>query len=164
MKKLFRFLFIVVLSVSLAACGNNETSNKIKEPTVSGNTQNSTSANGSQTFNAIDVNLTKLSSTMVYSEVYNMLVNSEDYLGKTVKMSGQFAVYQDQNTQKYYYACIIADATACCSQGIEFVLDGEYTYPKDYPDIYSVITVTGIFDTYEENGYMYCQLIKAKME
>ena len=29
-----------------------------------------------------------LSSTMVYSEVYNMMVDPESYIGKTVKMDG----------------------------------------------------------------------------
>ena len=112
----------------------------------------------------IDVDLTRLSSTMVYSEVYNMITAPDDYIGKKIKMSGNFSVYHDESTNKYYYACLIADATACCSQGIEFVLDGDYSYPDDYPDINSIITVTGIFDTYEENGYTYCQLINAQLD
>lgn len=111
-----------------------------------------------------DIDLTKLSSTMVYSEVCNMMTTPDDYLGKTVKLSGNFGVYQDQTTGKYYYACLIADAASCCSQGIEFVLAGEHTYPNDYPEINSIITVTGTFETYEEGGYLYCQLVNAKME
>ena len=55
---------------------------------------------------------------------------------------------------------MIADATACCSQGIEFVPDGDYTYPE----LNSSITVSGIFATYYEEGvYRYCRLIYAKM-
>lgn len=71
-----------------------------------------------------DVDLTKLSSTMVYSEVYNMIFEPQDYLGKTVKMNGQFAIYQMTEPDgtpvpdRIYYACLIADATACCQQGI----------------------------------------------
>ena len=37
----------------------------------------------------IDVDLTKLSSSMVYSEVYNMMNEPEPYEGKMVKMQGQ---------------------------------------------------------------------------
>ncbi len=40
----------------------------------------------------IDVDLTTLSGTMVYSEVFNMIANPEDYVGKTIKMQGQFFV------------------------------------------------------------------------
>ena len=121
-----------------------------------------------QISNNIDVDLTKLSSTMVYSEVYNMMVSPESYIGKTVKMKGQFVIYQDidENGQiipdKIYFACIIADATACCTQGLEFVLAGDYKYPENYPELYSEITVEGTFEIYEENGYKYCRLADAK--
>ncbi len=109
----------------------------------------------------IDIDLTKLSSTMVYSEVYNMMVTPENYLGKTVKMNGAFSIYYNAGLDQYYFACIIADATACCSQGLEFVLSGDYTYPDDYPELGSDITVVGTFNTYEEDGYVYCQLTDA---
>ena len=43
-------------------------------------------------------------------------------------------------------------------------LAGEHTYPDDYPKEGDEITVTGIFDIYEEDGFKYCQLINASME
>ena len=109
----------------------------------------------------IDVDLTVLSSTMVYSEVYNMMVSPEEYVGKTVKMNGLFAYYHDEATCNYYFACIIQDATACCAQGIEFVLTEEYTYPDDYPEVNAEICVVGVFDTYQEGNYTYCTLRNA---
>mgnify|MGYP002856058522 CR=1 FL=1 len=112
----------------------------------------------------VDVDLTTLSSTMVYSEVYNMMTTPDDYLGKNVKMAGNFAVYTDEATGKVYFACIIQDATACCAQGIEFVLAGDYRYPEDYPNVNDIITVTGTFNTYEEDGWVYCTLLDATME
>lgn len=112
----------------------------------------------------IDVDLTRLSSTMVYSEVYNMMYLPNEYLGKTVRMRGAFSVFQDSTTGNIYYTCIIQDATACCAQGIEFERAGSYTYPDDYPEVNDEITVTGVFDTYEEAGYLYCTLRNAKME
>ena len=111
----------------------------------------------------LDVDLTTLSSTMVYSEVYNMMCEPDRYLGKRIKMNGQFAVYEDPNTGAVYTACIIMDATACCSQGLEFVLAGEHSYPADDPELGTEITVVGTFQTYEENGYMYCHLVDAEM-
>ena len=111
----------------------------------------------------LDVDLTALSSTMVYSEVYNMMYEPDRYVGKRIKMDGQFAVYEDPNTGAVYTACIIMDATACCSQGLEFVLTGEKTYPNDYPELGSEITVTGTFQLYDENGATYCHLVDAEM-
>ena len=117
-----------------------------------------------------DVDLTKLSSTMVYSEVYDMMSEPDKYLGKKVRVVGQFALYQgvDSNgaaiPDQLYYACVIADATACCSQGIEFILGGDAVYPDDYPDVKDIITVSGIFETYEEDGYRYAHLVDAVLE
>ncbi len=112
---------------------------------------------------AVDVDLTALSSTMVYAEVYHMMSSPEDYIGKTVKMDGMFAVYHDQTTGNYYYACVIQDATACCAQGIEFVLTDDYRYPDDYPKANDEICVIGTFDTYQEGDYTYCTLRNAKL-
>ena len=125
--------------------------------------QTQTSADG------VDVDLTVLSSTMVYSEVYNMLYfYPEDYYGKTVKANGIFAIYQmvvDGVTQPapVAYACIIADATACCAEGMEFVLEGDYTYPDDYPELGAEITVIGEFQSYEENGVTWYHLVNARL-
>ena len=90
-----------------------------------------------------------------------MMTSPDDYLGKRVRMNGSFAYAQGDN--RYYFACIISDATACCSQGIEFVLDGDYTYPNDYPELNSDITVIGRFNFYKEGNVPYCQLTKAQM-
>ncbi len=111
----------------------------------------------------IDVDLTAFSSTMVYSEVYNMVTAPEAYVGKTVKMKGAFSVFHDETADANYYACIIKDAMACCAQGIEFELTGEYSYPDDYPEEGNEVCVVGVFDTYQEGEFTYCTLRNAKL-
>ena len=106
----------------------------------------------------IDVDLTAMSGTMVYSEVYNMMCNPSDYIGKSVKMRGEFNIFNNDETGKTYYACIIKDATACCAQGVEFKARDKYSFPKDYPQDGEDITVTGVFTTYMEGDTMYCTL------
>jgi hypothetical protein len=113
---------------------------------------------------AIDVDLTKLSSTMVYSEVYNMMYNAPDYVGKVVKMRGLYSLYYDEGTGKYYHACIIQDATACCAQGIEFELTEDYRFPEDYPEVNDEVCVTGTFDIYYEGQYQYVTLRGATLQ
>ncbi len=112
----------------------------------------------------VDVDLTTLSATMVYSEVYNMMTGPEAYMGKTVRMKGELAYYKNEATGKEYFACIIRDATACCAQGIEFELAGDYKYPDDYPELGTEITVKGVFDTYNEGENRYVTLRNAVME
>ena len=93
-----------------------------------------------------DIDLTRLSATMVYAQVFNMIVEPEKFEGKTVKMRGQFMVYpMDKNEN--VYAVVISDATACCQQGLEFKWQGEHAYPADYPPEGSEIEVTGTFTT-----------------
>ncbi len=110
-------------------------------------------------YQTIDVDLTVLSSTMVYSEVYNMTSSPDGYMGKTVRMAGTFKVFEGDG--RNYYACLIADATACCAQGIEFILKNERAFPDEYPPVGDKITVVGVFDTYYEGRIRYCQLIDA---
>lgn len=116
----------------------------------------------------IDVDLTALSNTMIYAEVFNMMVNPNDYIGKTVKMRGSFGIGYSckpdgtMDEETLVFACVIADATACCSQGIEFVLSGEHAYPDDYPELGVEVTVTGTFELYDENGYEFCRLTDAE--
>ena len=138
---------------------SSEISEKLPAEVVTDN-----NTEGRTTDDNVDVDLTKLSSTMVYSEVYNMMYTPENYVGKTVKMSGMFVAYTNQDQSQFYPAVIIADATACCSQGLEFVLEGNPSYPEGYPETETDITVIGTFETYLEDGNTYCRLKNAKIE
>ncbi|WP_432651283.1 hypothetical protein [Huintestinicola sp.] len=104
-----------------------------------------------------DIDLTKLSSTMVYSEVYNIMSDPESYCGKTIRVDGTFAAFYDSEMDQSYYAVLIADATACCQQAIEFVLSGDHKWPDDYPELDEPIEIYGVFGRYSfgDNTY-YC--------
>lgn len=107
----------------------------------------------------IDLDLTTMDSNMVYSEVYKMLYYPEDYIGKIIKMRGQFSSYHDEYSGNTYFACIIQDALACCSSGLEFSLkDNSYEYPKDFPVEGENITVIGRFSTYLDDDIQYLSL------
>ena len=114
----------------------------------------------------IDYDLTTMGSDMVYATVYQMMVAPENYVGKTVKMRGQYYVSFYEQTKKYYHYVIISDALACCSQGIEFIWDdGNHIYPDEYPPDETMVEVTGIFTTYKEKGEdsLYCTLEDATL-
>ena len=117
--------------------------------------------------NKIDVDLNNLNANVVYSQVFLMMTEPDKFIGKRIRMSGQFNVYAAQEGNPSgvteYYAIIIADAQACCQQGIEFVWPG-HTYPEGFPEVKSNASVTGIFEVYEENGKKYCRLIADSVE
>ncbi len=182
MKQLFCLLLAVCMMASLCACGKGREKDAGND-TLSSNEEASASteiiptqqeapgeSEPSQPYaGKVDVDLTVLSSTMVYSEVYNMLYNDPaHYLGKTVKAKGTFSIYQlveDGVLQPdpVSYACIISDAAACCAEGMEFMLEGDYTYPDDYPELGAEITVIGEFQSYEENGMTWYHLVNARL-
>ena len=108
-------------------------------------------------YDVIDIDLTDMSSTMVYSEVLNITQNPQAYIGKVIKMQGSADVFTDPNTDITYQTCVIADAAACCAQGIEF----ELTDGKDQVKSGDQVTVVGVFDVYAEGNYFYCTLRNA---
>ncbi|MCR4616744.1 MAG: hypothetical protein K5669_01015 [Lachnospiraceae bacterium] len=112
----------------------------------------------------IDIDLTDMGADMVYAEVYNMMARPNDYIGKTIKMTGLYSYYYDENSGKEYHACIIEDALACCSQGIEFVPTDNYKYPDDFPENGGYVTVTGVFDIYLEADFAFMTLRNAIIE
>ena len=190
MKRLFCLLLAACMTVFLCACGKgsekdagndtpssdvevsaptesipapNEQETPDEQQTPEEPEQTQTSADG------VEVDLTVLSSTMVYSEVYNMLYNDPaHYLGKTVKARGTFSIYQlvaDGVLQPdpVSYACIISDAAACCAEGMEFVLKDDLAYSDDYPELGAEIIVIGEFQSYEENGMIWYHLVNARL-
>ena len=175
MKKLISLLLTALFVLSLAACSNGNTSqpaapasSAVSETTAEipatspAATEPAGAEQAAKSADGIDVDLTAMSSTMVYSEVLNMQQTPDKYVGKIVKMKGPFNVSEIGDNR--YFACIIADATACCSTGIEFIWAGDHSYPEDYPEKDQEITVVGTFNTYMEGSSKYMQLKDAEVE
>ena len=175
MKKLISLLLTALFVLSLAACSKSNTfqpaapaSSAVSETTAEipatspAATEPAGAEQAAKNADGIDVDLTAMSSTMVYSEVLNMQQTPDEYIGKIVKMKGPFNVSEIGDNR--YFACIIADATACCSTGIEFVWAGDHSYPEDYPKKDQEITVVGTFNTYMEGSSKYMQLKDAEVE
>lgn len=106
----------------------------------------------------VDLDLTKMSATMIYSTIFDMLIMPEDYVEKIIKVKGWFETYTDPQTGEMYYAVVVPDATACCQQGLEFVWKGNHAYPDDFPKPGQNITVTGIYKMIENDGVTYTYL------
>lgn len=115
----------------------------------------------------VDVDLTLMGKDLIYATVYQMMSKPEEYEGKTIRIEGKYYASYYPVTDKYYNYCLIADALACCSQGLEFELGGDAVYPDDYPADQSQVIVTGVFETYTEEAgqtFYYCRLKDAKYE
>ncbi|MCL2815661.1 MAG: hypothetical protein FWD23_13775 [Oscillospiraceae bacterium] len=137
MKKCLLLLLLIFCIVLTAGCANKD---------------------APQSAGSVDIDLTLLSGTMVYAEVYNMMTQPDDYMGKSIKMNGLYYTAYYEETGLYYHYVIIEDATACCQQGMEFLWNGEHSYPVDYPEESSKVEVVGVFGSYDELGKTYYYL------
>jgi len=113
---------------------------------------------GSRPAEGVDVDLTAMSSIMVYSEVYSIMTQPEKYMGKTIKTSGPYSTGHNDETGENYHFVIVEDATACCRQGLEFMWNGEHVYPDDYPYENAKIEVVGVLKKYGGPGAIYYYL------
>lgn len=167
MMKKALFIMLCTAALALTGCGQKETPDTTASalttvvPTVQ--TENPTAApifseatdTPDSESSAIEIDLTSMSSTMVYSYVFNMVTTPDDFIGHRVKIRGTYdEQFWDQTNLTYHYI-VIADATACCAQGMEFVL----TDPNAaYPQVGEEFEISGIFGTYVENGTLYIQI------
>ena len=184
MKRLLCLLLAALTVLGLGACGEKsgaptgETASSTTAseepkpletlPLETGATEQTETTPTADTAESTLVDLTALSSTMVYAEVFAMMSSPEDYVGKTVKMQGIFSKGQlyaagSLNDGGTVFACVIQDATACCAQGIPFELAGDHTYPQDYPELGDTITVVGTFEIHEQEGMEFCRLRDAEL-
>ena len=117
----------------------------IEEQAVAANEATSAKSALASDGTKIDYDLSEMNSNMVYSQVFNMMIEPEIYDDKVIKMRGNFAVYPNSPTANggTSYAVIISDALACCQQGIEFKWDFGDKLPKEG----DIITVTGVYVT-----------------
>lgn len=107
---------------------------------------------------AVDIDLSKFSTVMAYSGLFNVLADPYAYVGKVIKLKGTFDVFHDDDTDTDYFGVIVMDQSACCAVGLDFVLRGTNKYPDDYPEIGAIITVSGTFAVEREGEDVFCRL------
>jgi len=89
---------------------------------------------------------------MFISQVNDVYLNKDDYLGKTIKLEGLFKT--EQGYEKMY-CFVLRYGPGCCGNdgnvGFEVAWDKEKE--KTYPGEDSWVEATGELKTYEEDGY-----------
>lgn len=104
----------------------------------------------------VENDLTQMSSTMVYAYVYNLMTAPNEYIGQRFKIGGVYWNSHFDETDTTYHYVIIADATACCQQGIEFVLADE---AAAYPQPGDEVDLSGVLESYQEGDIVYIHIV-----
>ncbi len=103
----------------------------------------------------IDIDLSVLSTTMVYSQVFDIMSYPSEYVGQTIKAVGTFyADYYEPIDEGFTYV-VINDATGCCPQGLEFLSTQEMEIPKDG----STVEIVGVFEEYMSGDFKYYRIV-----
>ena len=139
MKRIISILFLIcIISIAVIGCSKKD----------DGTDNHAVTA-------VIDLDMSKMSDVLVYSQVINIYESPDEYMGKRVKINGQYYASYFDETALYYHYVVVGDESLCCQVGLEFVWNGKHTYPDDYPEDTTEIEVVGVFGSYEELGKTY---------
>ena len=165
--------FIIVLScLFLAGCGsagkadNEKTVAESKIANESNINEYSTETESESVKKDVDVDydLTVMGSDMVYATVYQMMIDPKSYIGKSFKIRGNYYSSYSNDKDVYYHFCMIKDAAACCTQGLELLwADEKMNRHENCPEEDALVTVEGVFETYEEGPNTYGRIKDAKI-
>ena len=112
----------------------------------------------------VDYDLTVMGADMVYATVYQMMRDPKSYIGKSFKIRGNYYSSYSKDKDVYYHFCMIKDAAACCAQGLELLwADEKMNRHENCPEEDTLVTVEGVFETYEEGPNTYGRIKDAKI-
>jgi len=102
-----------------------------------------------------DGDVIEIKENLFIAQTNDIYINTEDYLGRTIKYEGIFDYYfWEEADTTYYY--VIRYGPGCCgydgTAGFEVIWDGDYPEQNDW------VEAIGVLETYEENGMQYLRL------
>lgn len=83
----------------------------------------------------VDIDFTKMNYNMVSAKLFNVLIDSEKYLGKSIRFRGQYFVTEEESVGQQMHSVLIYDSTACCQTGLQFELSEGLDYPAEKTEI-----------------------------
>ena len=112
----------------------------------------------------VDYDLSSMGPDMVYATIYQMMIDPKSYVGKSFKVTGNYYSSYSKENDQYYHFCMVKDAAACCAQGLELLwADDNMNKHENCPDEEALVTVEGVFETYEEGQNTYGRLKDVKL-
>jgi len=106
--------------------------------------------------------IVEIKEKMFISQVNDIYMNAEDYLGKTIKLEGIFK--NEKSYEGDQYCFVVRYGPGCCGNDgiIGFEIKWDENNAKPYPKDDSWVESTGVLKQYEMDGYpdyLYLDLI-----
>lgn len=102
-----------------------------------------------------DADVIEISEKVFIAQTNDIYINTDDYLGKTIRYEGIFQSYYYDVTDTTYYS-VIRYGPGCC--GFDANAGFEVEWDGDYPEQNDWVEATGTLETYEEGGARYLRL------
>lgn len=78
-----------------------------------------------------DIDLDGMSEIMRSAMMSNLMYDPIQYIGQTVKVSGQYMPFESQQFDATYHLLLYIDGSACCTGMLEFELPNGVAYPEE---------------------------------
>ncbi len=102
-----------------------------------------------------DSDIVEIKEKMFITQIYDIYLNTDDYMDKKIQLEGFYDESYDEQTMKTY-KYIIRKSPGCCGNdgvaGFEFIWDGECPKANDW------LKIIGIIEIVKENGNEYLHL------
>lgn len=97
----------------------------------------------------------EITEKLFIAQTNDIYVNTDEYIGKTIKYEGIFTSFEYEETGNTYYY-VIRYGPGCC--GYDANAGFEVTWSGDYPNQNDWVEAVGVLEEYEEDGYNYLRL------
>ncbi|GHT52374.1 hypothetical protein FACS1894106_0960 [Spirochaetia bacterium] len=114
----------------------------------------------------VEKTVIEIKEKMFIAEVNDVYLNSEDYIGKTIKLEGLFKAEQFvENAPPYCF--VLRYGPGCCGSdgnaGFEVAWNEQMAAIKTYPNVDDWVEAVGVLKTYEEDSYPYLYLALSEL-
>ena len=165
-----RKIIVTLSCILLVGCGGTKKAD-VGSTTDISNIESSTQTAGAdikseepKADGQVDYDLSSMGPDMVYATIYQMMIDPKSYVGKSFKVTGNYYSSYSKENDQYYHFCMVKDAAACCAQGLELLwADESMNRHENCPDEEALVTVEGVFETYEDGQNTYGRLKDVKL-
>lgn len=111
-----------------------------------------------------DIDVTSLSATMVAAELFNVQRNMPEYVGKTIRIQGQYYESYDAYNERPLHIIYAMDEGGCCPIEFEIKFPDGVTQPKqdDKIEIFGEISSDTQMSQGSESSYYYIKASEVK--
>ena len=87
-------------------------------------------------------NIIEITDNYFIEQTNDIYINTEDYIGKTVKFEGLVYSYEDEEGNTYY--AVVRNTPGCC--GNDGLAGIDIRYDKEYPEVNTWVEVEGVIE------------------